>query len=241
MSHPIQGAVHNRLLRLLPADSFLRLQPHLEPVPLTKGLVILKADTPFAWAYFPEYGVASIISSDEGRRLEIGLFGRDGMGSTALVLGTDRTPHETVIQVEGHGHRIAADVLREALAQDPALQALLLRYIHVFSLQLAQTAVSNGSGTIEERLARWLLLTHDRLDGNDLPVTHEFLAIMLGVRRPGVTLATHMLEGAQVIRAKRGLITVTDRAKLEQLAGRSYGSPELEYERLIGPMRDAVG
>jgi CRP-like cAMP-binding protein len=109
-----------------------------------------------------------------------------------------------------------------------------LRYVEAFQVQVAHTALSHGSYTIEERLARWLLMCHDRLDGDDLPLVHEFLALMLGVRRSGVTLALQILEGAGVIHAKRGLITVHDRAKLQEIAGGSYGVPEVEYRRLIG-------
>jgi CRP-like cAMP-binding protein len=159
------------------------------------------------------------------------------MVSTSLVLGSDRTPHKTMVQVEGTWLRIEADRLREAMGRSPALTGLLMRYVNVFLLVLSQTALSNGCYTAEERLARWLLLTHDRLDGDELPLTHEFLSIMLGVRRPTLTIATHVLEGAGMIRAKRGRIVVLDRAKLEAAAGDTYGVAEREYERLIGPFR----
>jgi CRP-like cAMP-binding protein len=110
----------------------------------------------------------------------------------------------------------------------------LLGYVEAFQVQVAHTALSHGSYTLEERLARWLLMCHDRLDGDDLPLVHEFLSLMLGVQRSGVTLALHMLEAGDMIRAKRGLITITDRGKLEDVAGGSYGVPEAEYRRLIG-------
>jgi hypothetical protein len=113
----------------------------------------------------------------------------------------------------------------------------LLRYVHVFDVQVAHTALSHGSYGLEARLARWLLMCHDRLDGNDLPLVHEFLALMLGVRRAGVTETMHLLEGVHAIKATRGLITVLDRDKLEEAAGESYGVPEAELEKLIGPFR----
>jgi CRP-like cAMP-binding protein len=159
------------------------------------------------------------------------------MASTALVLGADRTPHETNVQIEGTWLRVEAATFQAAMARSPALTNLLMRYVQTFLLTVSQTAVANGSFTIEERLARWLLLAHDRIDGDDLPLTHEFLSLMLGVRRSGVTTALHVLQGARMIRAKRGVITVLDRAKLEVAAGSTYGIPECEYERLIGPFR----
>lgn len=231
----------NCLLRALPPADLALLTPHLEPVPLAKGDVVVRSDEPFTHAWFPESGLASIISNtSEPRRLEVGLFGWEVMLSTALVLGADQTPHETLVQVEGTWLRIEAEWLRAAMGQSPALTGVLMRYVQTFLLVLSQTALSNGAYKVEERLARWLLLAHDRIDGDELPLTHEFLSLMLGVRRSSLTIATHMLEGAGMIRAKRGLIIVLDRAKLEAAAGETYGKAEAEYERLIGPYRSGV-
>ena len=130
-----------------------------------------------------------------------------------------------------------ADRLRHALEQSSTVQKLLLRFVQVFHIQTAQTAACNGSHSVGKRLARWLLMCHDRLDGYELPLTHEFIAVMLAVRRPGVTEALQMLEREQAIRAERRNIVVLDRRKLEETAGDSYGVPEAEYERLIGPLR----
>jgi CRP-like cAMP-binding protein len=222
----------------LSADDYALLRPRLDAVEVRKGDVVLRADEPFAYAYFPESGLASVLSSEaQGRRLEVGLFGREGMVSTALVLGADRTPHETVSQVGGAWLRMAPDALREAMRRSPPLHELLMRYVQTFLLTVGQTALSNGAYKAEERLARWLLLAHDRLDGDDLPLTHEFLSLMLSLHRPGVTLAIHALEGAGMIRARRGMVTVLDRGKLQEAAGESYGAAEAEYERLIGPFR----
>jgi len=131
------------------------------------------------------------------------------------------------------GVPVDATRLRIIAEGRPGLHRHLLRFVQAFTVQVAQTALSNGSYTLEERLARWLLMCHDRVDGDVLSTTHEFLSIMLGVRRPGVTEALHILEGAHVIRAERGLVTVLDRAKLEQVAGESYGVAEAEYARLM--------
>lgn len=174
---------------------------------------------------------------EEGGRIEIGLFGRDGMAIPAVMLGSDTIPFQIFMQVAGRGHRIAVSTLRAAAEASGSLRDLLLRYAQTFLVQVAQTAVANAGATAEQRLARWLLMYHDRQDGDDLSVTHEFLAIMLGVRRPTVTVAIHTLEGEGLIRARRGRIRVLSRAGLEGAAGQTYGTAEAEYERLIGPLR----
>ncbi len=138
--------------------------------------------------------------------------------------------------IAGPALRIEPQNLRQALQRSPSLHSLLLRYVQAFTIQTAHTALSNGSHKIEERLARWLLMCHDRLDEDDLPLTHEFIALMLGVRRAGVTEALNILEGRGIIRAGRGNIVVLQRTKLEKAAGDSYGVPEAEYRRLIGPL-----
>lgn len=233
--HPVQSDVRNRLLRALSADDFALLQPSLEWVDLPKGRVIVEAGVPFDWVVFPEDGLVSVVNrAFNGRQLEVGLFGRDGMGSTACVLGCDTTPHAIFMQVAGNGYGMPAGALQRAMSESQALTALLLRYVQTFMVQVAQTALSNGTGTIEQRLARWLLMVHDRIAGDELQLTHEFLSIMLGVRRTGVTLAIHMLEGAQTIKARRGIVAIVDRDKLIGLAGDGYGPAEAEYERLLG-------
>ena len=231
----------NRLLAALSdADGDL-LRPHLEPVELALGTVIVEPDKVMTHAVFPGSGLCSVIASAaEGARIEIGLFGRDGMAAPALVLGADRIPHQIFLQVGGRGHRMPADALRRAIDTSPTLRGLLLRYAQTFLVQTAQTALANAGAPAEERLARWLLMYHDRQDGDDLSVTHEFLSLMLGVRRPTVTVAIHTLEGAGLIRARRGRIRVLSRERLEEAAGEAYGPAETEYERLIGPLRRPI-
>jgi CRP-like cAMP-binding protein len=238
MSVLSQSSVRNRLLAALPAGDFALLRPNLEPVPLNRSDVIIRANAPIEHVYFLEAGVTSIVTRTErGRRIEIGLVGREGFAGVPVLLGADRTPHETFLQVGGSALRIHVDAFRHTLEQSPALQKLLLRFVQVFHLQTAQTAACNGSHSVGRRLARWLLMCHDRHDGDELPLTHEFIAVMLGVRRPGVTEALQMLEMEQTIRAERRNIVVLDRRKLEEMAGDGYGVPEAEYERLIGPLR----
>ena len=234
--------IRNQILRSLPTEELEALLPRLERVSLRQGHVVVPADTPLTQAWFPESGLASVIASTgDGRQQEVGLYGREGIGSVAVVLGAERTPHKTLLQVGGSWLRIEAAALRDAAERLPGLRALLLRYVHCFVTSLASTALSNGRSTIVERLARWLLMAHDRLDGDELPLTHTFLSLMLGVRRPGVTLAVHVLEGAGLIRARRSLITILNRPALEVTAGTGYGIAEAEYERLIGPFSTKRG
>lgn len=233
-----QSSVRNRLLAALPADDFALIRPHLEPVSLSQSDVIIRAHAPIEHVYFLEAGVTSIVTRTErDRRIEIGLVGREGFAGVPVLLGTDQTPHETFMQIGGAALRIEAAAFRHTMEQSPALQGLLLRFVQVFHLQTAQTAACNGSHSVGRRLARWLLMCHDRLDVDELPLTHEFISVMLGVRRPGVTEALQMLETEQAIRAEWRNIVVLDRRKLEERAGDGYGVPEAEYERLIGPLR----
>ena len=236
MNLPEQSSVRNCLLQLISQEAFAYLRPGSEAVDLNKGDTLLEPDAACEWAYFPDSGLASVVTLSAGYHdLEIGLFGREGMSSTALVLGAGRSPHRTIMQMAGAGHRIPAGDLRQAMERFPDLKALLLRYVETFLVQVAQTALSNGGSNVEDRLARWLLLAHDRMDGDDLRLTHKFLSIMLGVRRSGVTIALQMLEGRGLIRARRGLLTILDRQALEAAAAYAYGPAEREYERLVDP------
>lgn len=232
------SAVLNYLLRAMAEPDRSGLVPHLERVPLKRAEVILQPDAPFEYVYFLESGVASIVATPpDGRRIEVGLYGREGFGSTAIVLGDDRSAHEHIMQIPGEGLRLSAKTMLKAIQHSPSLNGLLLKYARVLQLQMAQTALSNGNYSLAERLARWLLMCHDRVDGDEISITHQALGIMLAVRRSGVTLAIQTLESAHIIRAFRGCLIVRDRAKLEEIAGGSYGPAEAAYERLIGPMR----
>ena len=239
MSHPSRSDIRNLLLRALSPHDLGILQPHLELVALKRGDVLIQPHEPIEHVWFFETGIGSVVANtNDGRRIEVGIVGRDGMVGVAVLLGADRTPHESFVQVPGSAWRLRSDDLRLAIRQSPSLHQLLLRYVQAFQVQTAHTALSNGGYNIEERLARWLLMCHDRVDGDDLPLTHEFLSIMLGVRRSGVTLAIQILEGAKIIKAQRGLLTILNRAKLEEIAGDSYGLPEAEYARLMARSGD---
>ena len=227
----------NTIVASLPAELRARLRTELEHVSLDKGMVLIEPDEPVTDIYFPISGLGSIIAlSPEGECAEIGLFGRDGMSGQPILLGTESTPHRVLMQVGGEGYRIGADRLRDLIGESEAFRGALLRYIQALSIQTAHTALSNAHHTVEERLARWLLMSHDRMADDEVPLTHDFLALMLAVRRPSVTTALHVLEGMSLIKATRGLVTIRDRGGLEDFAQDAYGTPEAEYERLIGPL-----
>jgi CRP-like cAMP-binding protein len=217
------------------ADDLALLSPHLRSVDLPARRILERPGEPIEQVVFLEGGVVSVVArAAGGRHIEAGLIGFEGMTGISVVMGDDRSTHESSVQVAGRGAGIAADALRKAMGDSVTLRAMLLRYVETFMIQTAHTALANGRGTIEERLARWLLMAQDRLGGSQLPLTHDLLALMLGVRRAGVTDAVHRLEGEGVIRARRGLILVRDRGRLEAVAGGAYGGPEQEYRRLLG-------
>ncbi len=233
-----QTSLRNILLRQLRPEDFALLAPHLERVELLKGEVLAEPHETFTRAVFPERAIGSIVTiSPDGQMVESGLYGRDGFAPAGLALGAERSPYRSLVQVPGEGHSLSAEALREAIAASRPLHDLLLRYVQALSAQTSYTALSNAVHPIDERLARWLLMCHDRVAGDEMALTHDFLSIMLAVRRPSVTTALHVLEGNRFLRAERGVITVTNRQALEEFAHDTYGPPEAEYARLIGPLR----
>jgi CRP-like cAMP-binding protein len=216
----------NRILSRLSADDKALLRPDLEPVELAMRQVLEVPNKPIKHSYFIEYGLASVVASNGHKQLEVGLIGCEGMTGLPIVLGNDRSPNENFMQVPGNGLRIAADKLREAIARSRSLELALLGFAHEFMNQTARTALSNGTATLEERLARWLLMANDRLKGNEVPLTHEFLSLMLGVRRAGVTVALHYLEQRALISLARKQIVITDRKGLKAAANGTYHEPE---------------
>lgn len=230
-----QSSVRNRLLKAMSGDDFARLKPDLEPMVLNVKDVLVQANEPIAHVYFMEEGLASIVAiSPDDERIEVGHVGREGMTGEPVLLGVTSSPNQTFIQVAGSGLRIRAEDLTAAAEANPSLRALLLRFVQTLLIQTSHSALANGRYTIQERLARWLLMCHDRMDGDDLPLTHEFLSLMLGVRRSGVTEALHILEGVEIVKASRGHIRMLNRERLEEIAGGCYGVPEAEYVKLIG-------
>ena len=225
----------NRILARLQRKELALLEPHLEHVdlPLRKHLETRNRRVDFV--YFIESGIASVVANGSNESsIEVGLIGREGMTGITVILSADRAPHATFMQVAGSGLSMPAEVLREAMMQSPALHRMLMRYAHTFFIQTTYTALTNGRSKVEERLARWLLMAHDRVDGDDLPLTHEFLSIMLGVRRPGVTIALRTLKQAGLIEPRRGTIRIMNREGLKKAANGAYGAPEAEFQKLFG-------
>jgi CRP-like cAMP-binding protein len=210
------------LARLTEAD-FRVIEADLQDVDLPVHKMLERSHRRIDSVYFPDSGFASVVADGGGKRpIEVGIIGREGMTGLAVLLGNDPPKNETYIQVPGKGRRLKASALRQAIDQHASLHRSLLHCVHAFLDQAAMTALANGRSTIEERLARWLLLADDRIDEPEIPLTHEFLALMLGVRRPGVTVAAQALEHDGLIARRRGSIVILDRKGLEKLAGATY-------------------
>lgn len=223
---PPSSVSPNRVLSTLTRADLRLLQPHLQAVDLPLRKVLASSNRRVEQVYFLESGIASVVANGASA-IEIGIIGREGMTGASVAMGNSaRIPHETYMQVAGGGLRVSADRLRDAITASVTLHHVLLRYIHSFMSQTAQTALANGRGKIEERLARWLLMAHDRVDGDQLPLTHEFLAIMLGVRRSGVTVALQELERKGLISYQRSMVTIIDRDGLEHNSNGAYCPPE---------------
>ena len=232
---PDQNKVKNLLLRALSPDDFALLAPHLVAVDLPVKKALVEPLVPIMTAWFIETGIASMVTaSPEGHESESGFIGRCGVVDISTVLGADSSAIQCYIQVPGNGYSMPLDALHKAFTASLSLHALFLRYVQAIFTQLAHTALSNAAHGVEERLARWLLMCFDRIDGDELPLTHEFIALMLNVRRAGVTIALGSLASAGLISTGRSIIRLQNHAGLRDLASDSYGAPEAEYERLIG-------
>ena len=237
MQSPDRSYTSNLLLNAMAADDLALLRPSLTQIEIKREQMLTSANDVIRQVYFLEGGIASIVSlRPESGRTEVGIFGIEGVSGAPVLMGVDRSPHETFMQVDGTtALRIDTARLREAMDQSPSLNKLLLAYAHVLMIQTAACAVGNAHHRVEARLARWLLMCHDRVQGDEILLTHDFMAMMIASQRSGVTITLHVLEGIGAIRSKRGRVIILDREKLEDLAGDAYGEPEGEYRRLIGP------
>jgi len=225
----------NKILRLLSPNDFRVLEAGLMPVDLPVRRQLEIRNRRIDHVYFLESGIASVvISAGSHHSIEIGIIGNEGMTGIPVILQTERALHETFMQSAGHGWRIAAADFQAAMADSVSLTTTMLRYAHTMVCQMAFTALSNGRYRIEERLARWLLMANDRTANHTIALTHEFLSLMLGARRPGITTALNEFEKRGLIQARRGEIEIMNRAALEEAANGSYGGPEAEYQRLFG-------
>jgi CRP-like cAMP-binding protein len=224
----------NHLLAALPATDFARVQTRLKLVPLRLGEVIYEPGSQLRHLYFPTTAIVSLLYiMSDGASAEIAVVGNDGILGIALFMGGETTPSRAVVQSAGHAYRLAGDVLKDEFNRAGALQHLLLRYTQALLTQMAQTAVCNRHHTLDQQLCRWLLVSLDRVSGNELFMTQELIANMLGVRREGVTEAAGKLQAAGLIKYTRGHIIVTDRAGLEARACECYSVVKNESDRLL--------
>ncbi|MCR0984290.1 Crp/Fnr family transcriptional regulator [Roseomonas populi] len=223
MSTIEQAGISNELLAALPADDFARLAPALERVDLTVQQTLFEAESEIDAAYFVEAGTISMLARlEDGGLVEVGMIGPEGMAGLPFVFGTNVTPVEAIAQVSGQSLRVAAPVFRRALGESPALMSLMLRYAQTFYAQVSLAAGCNATHNLVHRLARWLLMAHDRAKSDEFPLTHEIMAQMLAVHRPGVTIAAGTLQTAGFIRYGRGRLTILDRAGLEDASCECY-------------------
>lgn len=225
----------NHLLSMLESSDAALLAPRLEPIDMPFRFQLEVPQKPINYVYFPLDGIVSVVATGPREHsIEVGIIGRDGVSGHAVLMGTDRCANTTFVQLAGHGLRIRSDQLREAARKSNTLQSSLLNFVQAFSAQASHTALANGRGALEQRLARWLLMAHDRVESQRLRLTHELLSIMLGVQRPTVSLALHKMQAAGGIKTQRSAITIKNRAILKKVAKGFYGVPEAEQERLTG-------
>lgn len=224
------GIVQNHFLATLPPADFEQLRPFLRVVELKRHSVIHEANKPVDAVYFVESGVISRVARTQADgSVEVAMVGRSGLVGLAVVLGTMVALHRTVVQIPGLALRISATDLQSVMAKNPAIRDHLLRYVQLLMSQKAQVALCNAKHEIDKRLARWLLLAHDRVAGNLLPVTHDLLAMMLGVRRAGVSEALATLEGKGVISKTRGALKIVSLEGLKAHACECYRIIEDRY------------
>jgi len=230
-----QTALTNRILAQLPADEMHVLDPHLETVPLPFRQDLYETNSPAEHVYFPHRGVVSMITTmPEGADLEFATVGPEGMVGIPILLGAERMASKAFVQVPGEGVRIQAEAFRSVIGKCPELHRLLLRYTLALMNQMSQNSACNRTHEVEERCARWLLMTEDRAGEPTFPLTQEFLAQMLGVRRPTVSIAAGMLAKAGLVHYVRGQMTILDRQGLEQVTCECYRIIAGEFERLVG-------
>ena len=232
---PLPFAVCNQLLATLPAGVLAALLPRMQLVILDLRKVLYAAEAMIKEVHFMEAGCVSMIAQlEDGLTAEVGLVGREGMVGLPLVFGVDTTYVEALVQGPGTALRMEAGAFRQALDEHPTLRARLFRYGQFMQAQVTQTAACNGNHGLEQRLARWLLMSHDRANGDEIPMTQEFMATMLCVHRPSVTIAARILQRANLIRYGSGTITVVDRPGLEAAACECHGAVRRQYQKLFG-------
>jgi CRP-like cAMP-binding protein len=229
---------HNHLLAALLDADFDRLAPHLELVPMPLGDVLYESGGKLHYVYFPTTSIVSLhYLLESGGSSEIAGVGNEGILGVSLFMGGETTPSRAVVQTGGHGYRLKAHILKEEFDRGGAVMRLLLRYTQALMTHMSQTAVCNRHHSVEQQLCRWLLLTLDRLPSNELTMTQELIANMLGVRREGVTEAAGKLQSVGFISYRRGHITVVNRAGLEDGVCECYAVVKKEFSRLLSDVR----
>jgi CRP-like cAMP-binding protein len=226
--------VSNKILLSISDSDYSSLRPHLEYVSLPNHLVLHEAGGKLEFAYFPNRGLISlVVVMKDGKTAEAGIVGNEGFTGTLAAVGLSRSPLQAVVQITGNGFRVEVGALQNTLESAPHLRLMLSRYAAIRGMQVAQTAACNRLHDIEQRLARWLLMTQDRVDSGSLPITHDFLATMLGTDRPTVSLAAGVLQKRKVIEYTRGAVEIVNHKKLEDSACECYGVIR-QYDREFG-------
>jgi CRP-like cAMP-binding protein len=229
------SGIPNGLLAALPASVQAELFPKFTAVTLPLRQVLCSPETPIEFVYFPESGMVSLVAAlDDGVMAEVGIVGREGMVGTPLLSGVECPFTEAFVQIPGSALRMGAGAFRQELDGNPTLRALLFRYNEYLTAQISQTSACNGRHGLEQRLARWLLMANDRIGGDEMPLTQEFLAMMLGVHRPSITVTAGILQRAGLIRYANGTITIADRASLEAASCECYEAVRRRSIRLLG-------
>jgi CRP-like cAMP-binding protein len=225
----------NRLLGLLTNADYERLRPHLQAVPLEYRKSLYEADKSIEFVWFIETGVGSLVNTmANGDAAEVGTIGNEGIVGLPVLFGDRQASTSVYIQVPGVGLRMSATAFERELAQSVSMRKVMLQYAHAFFNQVAQSAACNQYHSLRQRCCRWLLMTHDRMTSDQFLLTQEFLAMMLGVQRSGVSAAAGALQRTGIIRYNRGNVTIVDRASLERQSCECYGIAKKEFDRLLG-------
>jgi CRP-like cAMP-binding protein len=225
----------NRLLGLLPPRDYQRLRPHLHRISLEYRQSLYRANKPIEFVYFIETGVGSLVNTmKNGDAGEVGTIGNEGVVGLPIVFGDNRSPTCVYVQVPGAGLRMKAKLFERELTQSISMRTVMLHYAHAFFNQVAQSAACNQFHSLQQRCCRWLLMTQDRMQSDQFLLTQEFLAMMLGVQRTGVTAAAVALQRSGLIRYKRGNVTIVDRRALIRRSCECYGVSKREFDRLLG-------
>jgi CRP-like cAMP-binding protein len=231
-------SVENHLLSSIPPREFGVIQPYLEWVALPPRGRLSEANQRIQHAYFIGSGICSVVAVNKaGVHVETAIVGREGFIGAPVVLSVDRSPYEIIVQADGRALRLSQGAFTEVLKKCLQLKQLVLRFIHIFGVQTAHTSLANACFTLEQRLARWLLMCHDRVDGDEVTMTQEFLSLMLADEPSSIKGAVRSLEGKGLIQSTTGRMKILNREGLEEASAGAYGVPEQEYERLIAPLR----